>query len=608
MTIELDREQISDSLLETKPTYRFGPVINDDGSVTFRLWGPSLARAEVVFEQGESALMQPVDDGFLAVTVPDLDEGTRYRFRAGGKSFPDLASRQQDSDTDGWSIVRRPLTPSPRDTPLRPWHETIICEVHVGTATPEGTFNGLRDRLEHFRDAGYTCLEIMPLNEFPGSRNWGYDGTLIWAPDVSYGTPDELRALVDRAHELGLCMVLDVVYNHFGETDNFVQHYAPEWFDPDVETPWGAGINFNEPMVRQFYYENARLWLSEYDFDGLRFDSVHEMKTSSRDRFLGELSEAARAAKSHAKLIIENMDNTATWLERDEATNEPVNFVAQWNDDIHHVLNFLVTEEPKYGYDDPSKDPIADLEKALADGFVHDGEVSGETDGHTRGEPGSRLPPDCFITYVQNHDQIGNRGDNRRLPDRVSAEKLDFLHFVAFMAPQIPLFFMGEEAHLRTPFPFFIDLPPGPAKAKSDDREKQMSEIFDEKIPPEGLPDPNEEATFQIAKLDWADFGTEIAKAALKRFTTLSSWRQERVWPLAATPCLDARTERHGDALIINWIFDKGTLSMALNPSNQANELPCMTDAPVSTGTFEQNGALLRLGPWSAVSWRSQTG
>ena len=163
---------------------------------------------------------------------------------------------------------------------------------------PEGTFEGLRERLEHFRDAGYTCLEIMPINEFPGARNWGYDGTLIFAPASAYGTPEELRALVDRAHELGLCMVLDVVYNHFGEVDNFVEHYAPEWFNDEVKTPWGPGIDFNQPMVRQFYYENAVMWLTEYDFDGLRFDSVHEIKTDARDQFLGELAQAAKTAQA----------------------------------------------------------------------------------------------------------------------------------------------------------------------------------------------------------------------------------------------------------------------------------------------------------------------
>lgn len=591
-------------LSEVMPTgaYHFGPVVRDR-STTFRLWAPSCSKAEVVVDGRGSFPLRPLADGFLGAEVEGCGEGNRYRFRANGVEFPDLASRQQADDAAGWSIVRAPLPPSPRKEPLRPWHETLICEVHVGTVTPEGTFNALRERLEHFRDAGYTCLEIMPLNEFPGSRNWGYDGTLVFAPDASYGTPDELRALVDRAHELGLCMVVDVVYNHFGETDNFVEHYAPEWFNPEVETPWGPGINFDQPMVRQFYYENARMWLEEYDFDGLRLDSFHEIGTDSRRLFLFELARQAKAAKSHAKLIIENAENTARWLER-TADGEPKAFVAQWNDDIHHVLNHLVTGEPKYGYDDKSKNPFADLEKALADGFVHDGEADGESDGATRNEPGSRLPPDAFITYVQNHDQIGNRGDSKRLPDRISADKLDFLHFVAMLAPQIPLFFMGEEGHLRTRFPFFVDLPEADAQAKRDERYQQMEEVFNEAIPPEGLPDPNDPATFRQAKLEWEDFASAAGMAALERFRTLARFRRDMVWPLAATACLDARTARHGRALVVTWQFAAGHLSMAINAQDQAADLDCHVDrVPVWSGTFSQRGNLLHLGPWTAVAW-----
>lgn len=582
--------------------YRFGPVVRDS-STTFRLWAPRCSRAEVVIDGRGSFPLRPLADGFLGTEVDGCGEGTRYRFRANGVEFPDLASRQQDSDAAGWSIVRSPLPPSPRKEPLRPWHETLICEVHVGTVTPEGTFNALRERLEHFRDAGYTCLEIMPVNEFPGARNWGYDGTLVFAPEAAYGTPEELRALVDRAHQLGLCTVLDVVYNHFGETDNLVEQYAPEWFNPDVETPWGPGINFDQPMVRQFYYENARMWLEEYDFDGLRFDSVHEIGTDSRETFLIELAQQAKAAKSHAKLIIENMKNTAKWLAR-TPDNQPRTFCAQWNDDIHHVLNHLVTGEPKYGYDDPKKDPFADLEKALADGFVHDGEAKGESDGSTRGEPGSRLPPDAFITYVQNHDQIGNRGDSKRLADRISAEKLDFLHFVVMLAPQLPLFFMGEEAHLRTIFPFFVDLPEADAQGKRDERYKQMEETFKEPIPPEGLPDPNAPQTFSQAKLDWDYFASEAGTAALERFRTLARFRRDMVWPLAATACLDARTARHGQALVVTWQFAAGHLSMAINPHDQAADLDCRIErVPVSSGAFSQRGDVLHLGPWTAVAW-----
>lgn len=583
--------------------YRFGPLVLEHGT-RFRLWAPSAPTAQLSIDGREPIPMEPSGEGFLDCMVEGVGPGTRYRFRVGGLEFPDLASRQQDGHTNGWSVVRRPIPRAERSGPLRPWHETVICEVHVGTVTPEGTFNALRRRLEHFRDAGYTCLEIMPINEFPGARNWGYDGTLIFAPETAYGTPEELRALVDRAHELGLCMVLDVVYNHFGETDNFVVDYAPEWFNPEVETPWGPGVNFEQPMVRQFYYENAIMWLTEYDFDGLRFDAIHEIKTGRRDQFLGDLSKAARGAKHHAKLTVENVDNAASWLDRTEETNEPLNFVAQWNDDIHHVLNHLVTGEPKYGYDDPGKDPIADLEKALADGFVHDGEVDGPTDGHTRGEPASRLPADAFITYVQNHDQVGNRGDSKRLPDRIGANKLDFLHFVALLAPQIPLFFMGEEGQLRTPFPFFTDLPDAAAKAKQDDRYKQMEEMFNETVPEAGLPDPNDLATFEQAKLGWSDFEAPEHRAALGRFRQLTAWRREKLWPLSASPHLDTKSYRYGNCLLVSWVFENGTLTMALNPSDQAGVLNCSLDGvPACTGEYSQDGRVLRLGPWSAVAW-----
>lgn len=584
----------------------FGPRI-DGTSTEFRLWAPSAENPEVVFRDHEPVPLREEDAGFWSARVENRGPGTRYKFRVGSLEFPDPASRQQDGGTAGWSIVCEPLKQSERAQPVRPWHETILCEVHIGTVSPEGTFSGLIDRLEHFRNAGFTALEIMPINEFPGDRNWGYDGTLIFAPDGAYGSREELRRLVDRAHELGLCLILDVVYNHFGEFDNFIERYAPEWFDDDVETPWGQAIDFTQEMVRQFYYENARMWIEELDFDGLRFDSVHEMKTEARDVFRGDLAKVTRAAKADAKLIIENADNIASWLDRDEH-NRPKDFTAQWNDDIHHVLNYLVTGEDKNGYADGSKDPIADLEKGLADGFVHDGEAQGESDGKTRGEPASRLPPDAFVSYTQNHDQIGNRADGRRLPDRVSAEKLDFLHFVIMLAPQIPLFFMGEEGHLRTPFPFFIDLPEEAAKPKRADRYKQMRESFDEEVEDGDLPDPNDPDTFQSAKLNWSEYDDPTRLAALDRFRTLVQWRREYLWPLSATPCLDARTSRQGTAIAVSWDFEAGILTMALNASDISAELACVVAASaVSTGEFSQQAERIRLGAWSALAWVTMT-
>jgi maltooligosyltrehalose trehalohydrolase len=358
-------------------------------------------------------------------------------------------------------------------------------------------------------------------------------------------------------------------------------------------------------MVRQFYYENAQMWLREYDFDGLRFDSVHEMKSEERDRFLGDLAKSCKAAKARASLIIENMNNRASWLDRTAAGNEPVNFTAQWNDDAHHVLAFLVSGEgKKLGYDDPAKDPYADLEKALADGFVHDGEEGHDNDGRDRGGPASRLPPDCFVTYVENHDQIGNRADCRRLSARVSPNRLDFCHFVKLLAPQIPLCFMGDEANVGSPFPFFVDLHEEAAQHKRDDRYKQMREIFNEDVKDGGLPDPNDPATFEMAKLRWDEYYDAERRAALERFRTLARFRREMVWPLAATACLSSSSARQGNCLIVNWAFQAGTLSMALNPSDNPMDIACVIcGAPVSTGEFSQHGEVLRLGGWSAVAW-----
>lgn len=587
-----------------KQEFQFGPLVGPD-QTTFRLWAPRLAALDLLIQGRQPIAMVRGDDGFFRRDVEGCSARARYKFRTGDFVFPDLASRQQEGDADGWSIVRQPLAPSGRQSAVRPWNETVICEVHIGTVSPEGTFEGLRQRLEHFRDAGYTCLEIMPVNEFPGDRNWGYDGTLIFAPEASYGTPEELRALVDRAHELGISMVLDVVYNHFGEVDNFVGRYAPEWFTPEVTTPWGPGIDFNQPMVRKFYYENAVMWLTEYDFDGLRFDSVHEIKTASRDRFLGELAQGAKIAKPHAKLILENVQNSARWLDRNDQ-NEPMTYVAQWNDDMHHVLDFVVTGEgTRTGYDDPSKDAYADLEKALVDGFIHDPGEGDQSDGRTRGGPGGKLPPDSFITYVQNHDQIGNRADSKRLSERTAPNKLDFAHFVKFLAPQIPLCFMGDEGNLTSGFPFFVDLTDAAAAPKRDDRYQQMREMFHEAVKEGALPDPNDPKTFEQAKLRWheySDMGERLS--ALERFRELGRWRQAKVWPLTATPCVDAKSFRIGNCLIVNWVFQRGTLTMALNPTDQPHDLPCrITDNPVSSGDFSQNHDILRLGEWSAVAW-----
>ena len=584
-------------------TTRFGPLVSPAGT-RFRLFAPQLGSAEVVIRGGAMVPMTPAGDGFLECQMANCPPGTRYKFRVGTLEFPDLASRQQDDDTNGWSIVREPMRAVEPTKTVRPWHEAVICEVHIGTVTPEGTYAGLMDRLEHFRDAGYTVLELMPVNEFPGRRNWGYDGTLIFAPETAYGTPEELRALVDRAHRLGLGMVLDVVFNHFGSDDNYVAQYASEWFDESIETPWGAAVDFSNESIRQFYFENARMWLTEYDFDGLRLDAVHEIKTDGSADFLADFARVCRNAKPAAWLIAENEQNRATLLARGTGDHDPLAFTAQWNDDIHHVLNFLATNESRDGYEDRTRDPIADLEKGLADGFVHDGDAGKGSDGRTRGEPGSWQPPTAYIAFLQDHDQIGNRPDGKRLPDRVSPRKLDFLQLVVLLNPQIPMFFMGEEASIGSLFPYFVDLDESLAIARRQGREEAMKSMYVSADEAATLPDPNAEATFLSAKIPWDEYGQEERQAGLQRFQTLTRWRRELVWPLLATNCQLAKSARQGNALIVNWLFDAGTLSMALNPTDQVADMSCLvTDRPVTTGDFDQNGEVLRLAPWSAVGW-----
>ena len=583
-------------------SYRFGPQL-EDGQTRFRLWAPGARKADLLVQGRAASQMVKTADGFFEA-VAECGPGKRYKFRIGSLQFPDLASRQQDGDAAGWSMVRQPMAPPPPFS--RPWHEMVVCEIHVGTATPEGTFAALTRRLEHFRDAGFTCLEIMPVNEFPGDRNWGYDGTLVFAPEAAYGTPEDLRDLVARAHELGLTMILDVVYNHFGSVDNFAPQYVPEWFDRNIETPWGPGIDFNREMVRNFYYENAMMWLLEYGFDGLRFDAVHEIKSDAKDKFLGELAATARAVKPGARLILENMNNATHWLERNEQ-NEPLTYSAQWNEDIHHVLVYIVTGEGnKTGYDEPGKDPVADLEKALAEGFVHDPAEGPDSDGRSRGGPASRLPPDSFITYVENHDQIGNRADGKRLSVRIAPERLDFIHFVKFITPQIPLCFMGDEASLTSPFPFFVDFSDEDGEEADARRYREMREMFNEEVRDGDLPHPNDKQTFDMAKLPWEAFAEEQHLASLRRFRQLASIRREKVWPLSATPCTDATSARHGQGLIVNWMFQAGTLTLALNPTAAPIDMPCLIQgAPVSSGDFHQHGEVLRLGPWSAIAWNN---
>ena len=582
----------------------FGPVI--EGATTrFRLYAPEARRVGLEIDGAALIAMEKGEGGFFAASVDGLDSGTRYRFRVGegeaAVAVPDPASRGQAEDADGWSLTPAPALPR-APGPSRPWHEAIIAEVHVGTATPEGTFRALIERLDHYRDAGFTVIELMPVADFAGRRNWGYDGVLLYAPDTAYGTPEDLRALIDAAHERGLGMMLDVVYNHFGPSGNYLPLYAKSFFRDDIDTPWGPAIDLENPDVRAFFSENAAYWIAEFGFDGLRFDAVHALATGGAETFLREIAAACRAVKRDAWLVLENHDNIAGWMTRDDHLYD-----AQWNDDWHHAFHVLASGERTGYYAPYARYPVAAAGRALSEGFVFQGEPYPGEGGHPRGTSCADLAPDAFVAFAQNHDHIGNRPLGDRLAAGLAPERLAFLRFVLMLSPAIPLLFQGEEALLAQPFPFFCDFDGELAEAVRNGRRSEFADFFD--AHGESFPDPLSEATFISAKLKAEDLRTPQARAELDIFRRLAEERRRLVWPLAASGYRGSELTRTGEALRVGWHFNAGTLVMVLNGGRHSATLDPMTGiagmpAGASTGgVLHEAEGMLTLGPFAAAVW-----
>ena len=341
----------------------------------------------------------------------------------------------------------------------RPWNEAVIYELHMGSFTDSGTFDAARDASTISQRSVSPPSSSCRCADFPGRRNWGYDGVLPFAPDASYGHPRELKALVDRAHALGLMVLIDVVYNHFGPEGNYLSLYAPQFFSTRHHTPWGAGINFDgrdNRAVREFVVHNALYWLTEFHFDGLRLDAVHSILDDSPVHILAEIAQRVRAAlpDRHVHLLLENEHNQAHWLERGRERT-PGLFNAQWNDDVHHVLHVATTADAE-GYYADYIGRTDRLGRALAEGFAFQGEPMSYR-GAARGQPSAHLPPTAFVSFLQNHDQIGNRALGERITALAAAPAVRAATALYLLLPQIPMLFMGEEWHSRQPFLFFCD-------------------------------------------------------------------------------------------------------------------------------------------------------
>ena len=526
---------------------RWGAESHPDGLTRFRLWAPSIDALELELQASEPSPAQPRDDGLREIEVDASPEGTgpllmkreqggwwelvthappgtRYRFvLPDGLKVPDPASRQQDGGVHGWSVVVGPDRYAWKNTGWRgrPWHEAVIYEAHLGLV---GGFDGLRQRLSELRDLGVTVVEIMPIAEFPGARNWGYDGVLPYAAERPYGTPEELKRLVDEAHGLGLCTMLDVVYNHFGPDGNYIGAYCKPFFTEDMHTPWGAAIDFRKSEVVDYYVGNALYWLREFRFDGLRFDALHAVMPQEA---LAPLERGIRASMDPERsiaLVMEHEDNAARFLSR--GPGQP-GYDAQWADDFHHCMHVLLTGETT-GYYMDYDHPTERLARVLAEGFAYQGEVS-RMRGRPRGEPSKELPTSCFVVALQNHDQIGNRARGERLPALTSKEKLRAATALLLLAPFIPLMFMGDEWATESPFLYFTDHNEELAELVRQGRAKEFGIGVTEEPGKAGeqdaIPDPNLPETFEASRVKHTD------PAMRELYQHLLRLRRERVVP-----------------------------------------------------------------------------
>jgi maltooligosyltrehalose trehalohydrolase len=532
----------------------------------FRLWAPDAAGGQVALEvEGRAAQpMTPLADGWFAAEAP-VGAGARYRFRvAPGLAVPDPASRLQAGDVHDASVVVDPLayawkTPGWRG---RPWHEVVLYELHAGAL---GGFRGVAAELPRLRDLGITAVELMPIGDFPGRRNWGYDGVLPYAPDTAYGTPEELKALVDQAHGLGLMVFLDVVYNHFGPDGAYLHAYAKRFFDEGVHTPWGAAIDFRQPAVRAYFEENALYWLQEYRLDGLRFDAVHAIAEAG---WLDALGARIRReiTDRHVHLVLENEHNGARHL------RPAGSFDAQWNDDGHNILHPLLTGEAEGYYGDFAGAGAAGLARVLEQGFLYQGQVAPHL-GRPRGEPSAHLPPTAFVLFLQNHDQTGNRAFGERLGALAEPRALAAATALLLLCPQIPMLFMGEEWGASAPFLFFTDHHGDLADAVREGRRREFAHFaaFADPAQRARIPDPNAAETFQAAIPDPAEAARAPHAAVLALHRHLLALRQREIVPrLPGARALGAAALGQA-AVLARWRLGDGTvLAIATNLGAEA--------------------------------------
>ncbi|RON52008.1 malto-oligosyltrehalose trehalohydrolase [Pseudomonas frederiksbergensis] len=571
--------------LRTLETWPHGAIMLDAEHTRFALWAPDAFDVSVELDDGHSIPLQPQGDGWFVIKTR-CPAGTRYRYNIDGElEVPDPASRAQAGDLDRHSVVVDPLAYhwQHNDWQGRPWNEAVIYELHVGTL---GGYSEVEQHLARLVELGITAIELMPLAQFPGERNWGYDGVLPYAPQASYGSPEQLKHLIDTAHGHGLAVILDVVYNHFGPDGNYLHRYAKGFFREDKHTPWGAAIDFRRREVRDFFIENALMWLLEYRFDGLRLDAVHAIEDPD---FLQELAQRVRrqaAPGRHVWLNLENEHNQASLLEQ--------GFDAQWNDDGHNALHVLLTGETDAYYADYAENPTEQLARCLSEGFVFQGHINRH--GESRGEPSGHLPPSAFVLFLQNHDQIGNRAFGERLHQLAPTDALKAATALLLLSPMIPLMFMGDEFAAEQPFLFFTSHHGELAELVREGRRNEFAAFsaFQDPHKREQIPDPNAPQTFEASQPRPADEPAQQAIHDLYR--QLLKLRHEHIIPhLPGSRALGTEVLGEG-AVSASWRLGNGNLlRIDLNLSDAPVVHPPQADAsllfehPPASGLLNQS-------------------
>jgi maltooligosyltrehalose trehalohydrolase len=544
---------------------QFGPLLTDRG-VTFRLWAPAAREVDLVLER---RIPMRKDGEWFVFEVPQAGAGTRYRFRIDDDiEIADPASHFQPEDVHGPSeVIDHAYHWQCPNWNGRPWSDAVFLEAHVGTFTRDGTFRAMMERLDHLAATGVTAVELMPVSDFPGRWNWGYDGVLLFAPDSSYGRPEDLKALIDAAHARGLMVFLDVVYNHFGPEGNYLGRIAPQFFS-DAQTPWGGAVDYRVPEVRGFAIENALHWVREYRFDGLRLDAVHAIVTRDEPDILIELSRAvgkfAQASGRHIHLVLENDDNSARLLAPDQ--DPPAGrYRAQWNDDYHHAWHVLLTGEGQSYYRDYGH--TRHIVRSLSQGFAYQGESSRHRGGRPRGEPSRHLPPVAFVNYLQNHDQIGNRPLGERLTVLAKPDALAAALSVLLLQPSPPLLFMGEEWGATEPFPFFCDFKAELAEAVRNGRKREFAEAYAHHC--NEIPDPISPGTRASAVLDWEATARPEHARRLELTRSLLEVRKRAIVPLLAT-IRDSEVSFDDGVLSGRWQAGSKSLKLLANLADVA--------------------------------------